>query len=742
MPVAIVGMHRSGTSMVAQLLGRCGIYLGEDGALLGPTADNRQGHWEHAGFHRLNEEILAELGGGWDMPPRVPTGWGEDIRLRGARTAAEALVESFDGREPWGWKDPRTSLTLPLWQELIPDLKLVWCLRHPLEVALSLQRRGMFSYANSLTLWRIYNERVMSGLEDGNWILTEYDAYFERPESELRRLLSHLEIPYSQSSITEAVAVPANGLRHSRFAPDALANASVAAEIVELYETLRSLASSAVASGVAPVSSTGHRGQRVVDERAVEVLAQRMEPEDGDGAPGPAQGHYTRQVRALAALIERRTAAGARVLVVSNGDPALVRLRGRSGSHFPQLSDGRPAGHHPASGLAAIAHLEALRAAGADYLALPECYAWWLDHYPELHRHLATRYQLVELDSESGRLFSLTAMQDWLCRCRNEVADVVAAARSQVGQSPTVVDWGSGLDLADVLPEASGFSWEPDAGYLPFADRSVDVVVAAAESGRRREVERVARIAGLLVPPRGEEPPDGVVRVQPPGAAELLADVSIVAVLGGAEGQNKRFLRSLSETLPERFEGEIVLVHPRPEASPPVEMFTGRWPARLQSSDPAGLLASIRQAAARCHGELMVVADAGALLLPGWLRPLVDTFRRTEDAGAVCSRCVGADGSLRAAGGSGRGDEATSLGEGLVDPGAAPHSFLQRVDFCTGGVLATRRRLLVELPAQERIPPQSLLEYCAALRRYGLSSYCQPGSVIVDVGDDSALQAA
>src|SRR5919197_2381254 len=55
MPVAIVGMHRSGTSLVAQVLAKAGLYLGRTDDLIPAGPDNPDGYWEHAGFHGLNE---------------------------------------------------------------------------------------------------------------------------------------------------------------------------------------------------------------------------------------------------------------------------------------------------------------------------------------------------------------------------------------------------------------------------------------------------------------------------------------------------------------------------------------------------------------------------------------------------------------------------------------------------------------------------------------------------------------
>jgi hypothetical protein len=86
--------------------------------------------------------------------------------------------------------------------------------------------------------------------------------------------------------------------------------------------------------------------------------------------------------------VARALPAGAHVLVVSRGDEEIVAFPGHRGGHFPQATGGAYAGHHPANSADAIAQLEALRAAGAEYLVVPATSAWWLEHYEELARHL------------------------------------------------------------------------------------------------------------------------------------------------------------------------------------------------------------------------------------------------------------------------------------------------------------------------------------------------------------------
>jgi hypothetical protein len=83
MPVCILGMHRSGTSMITRLLNLCGLYLGREEAMLPPSPeDNPDGYWENQSITDLNEEILASLGGSWSRPPEMPTGWSQHSHLK------------------------------------------------------------------------------------------------------------------------------------------------------------------------------------------------------------------------------------------------------------------------------------------------------------------------------------------------------------------------------------------------------------------------------------------------------------------------------------------------------------------------------------------------------------------------------------------------------------------------------------------------------------------------------------
>jgi glycosyltransferase involved in cell wall biosynthesis len=120
---------------------------------------------------------------------------------------------------------------------------------------------------------------------------------------------------------------------------------------------------------------------------------------------------YLDQVERVRAQVRATVPQGGRVLVMTRGDEALLRIGRRQGGHFPQSPTGFYAGHYPADGAAAVAHLEELRAAGAQYLAIPAEASWWLEHYRELRELLEREGELLAGDLEVARIYALPPKQ-------------------------------------------------------------------------------------------------------------------------------------------------------------------------------------------------------------------------------------------------------------------------------------------------------------------------------------------
>jgi len=151
----ILGMHRSATSLVAKGLSQV-IEMGPNGRQFNDQPD---GNYENLNFVRLNEKILEAAGGSWDDPPTEKAIINTSRKLK---KEAKDLVWAYNSKfDFWGWKDPRTCLTYPIFKPYLRNQIIITVFRDPLQVAESLKQRNGFSIENGLRLARIYNERIM-----------------------------------------------------------------------------------------------------------------------------------------------------------------------------------------------------------------------------------------------------------------------------------------------------------------------------------------------------------------------------------------------------------------------------------------------------------------------------------------------------------------------------------------------------------------------------------------------------
>ena len=111
--VIVLGMHRSGTSLLA---GICN-FLGADlGAELIPAAeDNPRGFWENREVVEFHDEVLKKLNRNWDSVLPVPKDWWQSADFVAEENRLSGLLDRlFSTDEIWAVKDPRLCLLLPL----------------------------------------------------------------------------------------------------------------------------------------------------------------------------------------------------------------------------------------------------------------------------------------------------------------------------------------------------------------------------------------------------------------------------------------------------------------------------------------------------------------------------------------------------------------------------------------------------------------------------------------------------
>lgn len=155
--VVILGMHRSGTSALAGVLSMLGINPGEC-LMRAQAVVNPKGFWEHAEIVELHEQLLEALDSSWDDVSALPDLWWAKEQLFPFKDRLIGIVQRDFGRSPlWLLKDPRVCRLLPLWLDILQDMKIkpyfVICLRDPYEVAASLQERDGIMGGEACLLW-------------------------------------------------------------------------------------------------------------------------------------------------------------------------------------------------------------------------------------------------------------------------------------------------------------------------------------------------------------------------------------------------------------------------------------------------------------------------------------------------------------------------------------------------------------------------------------------------------------
>ncbi len=159
--LVIAGMHRSGTSLLAALASEAGFDMG--GRLLAAGPGNPGGHFEDLDFLDLHDAALAARGA-------APFAVAPDFRFVPAAAelaAARELLRRRQAKPRWGFKDPRATLFLDFWAEVLPEARFLLLYRHPVAVVLSLLRRGLdldaiADPAAALRCWEIYNGRALA----------------------------------------------------------------------------------------------------------------------------------------------------------------------------------------------------------------------------------------------------------------------------------------------------------------------------------------------------------------------------------------------------------------------------------------------------------------------------------------------------------------------------------------------------------------------------------------------------
>jgi hypothetical protein len=223
--IAVLGMHRSGTSAITRGLAAMGVYLGND--FLDAQPENPTGYWEDRGIVELDERLLRTLGLAWDdAAPIAPQSFACRA-LRKLRHAAVRYVRrNFAQHALWGFKDPRTIRVLPFWQDVLGACRVddayLLVIRNPMSVAKSLFARQRMPLEAALRLWLAYSIPFFDRTAGKTMLVVDYDTLMLAPRRELDRIANGLEIAASRPQLAPEIERFSNEfldqrLRHTVF---------------------------------------------------------------------------------------------------------------------------------------------------------------------------------------------------------------------------------------------------------------------------------------------------------------------------------------------------------------------------------------------------------------------------------------------------------------------------------------------------------------------------------------------
>jgi hypothetical protein len=246
-PIIILGMHRSGTSMVVSLLREIGFFAGHK------LDENLESRF----FQRRNQWIMKRAGGSWDYPLPVKKLCQEVSLKEEAINLFKLSVSSrqfyaFTGSKsnllfnkrtelhsPWGWKDPRTIFTFDLWLPVFPSAKIIYITRNGVDVAKSLSSRERqlitngkrsviikpvalrlkgalhpfeshtsnstrcTSLTESFKLWEEYNNECLNVYESfsGDKLFVRYEDILEKPDIHLREIAAFCGLHFKNDKL-------------------------------------------------------------------------------------------------------------------------------------------------------------------------------------------------------------------------------------------------------------------------------------------------------------------------------------------------------------------------------------------------------------------------------------------------------------------------------------------------------------------------------------------------------------
>lgn len=205
--VVVLGMHRSGTSLVSKGLQTLGVDFGDH--LLPGGADNPLGFYEDIDIGSFNETVLYLLKLAShsikNYPSPIPN---QELFIK---HGSQLVNEKTKGKGLFGFKDPRTARNMSLWKEIFSALsnthvQIVLIVRNPISIAKSLYTRNKIDHIRSYYLWLQYYISALSNVGNFEIHFISYENLVQNPFIEMKNLGEKLGLewtPHLQERLKE-----------------------------------------------------------------------------------------------------------------------------------------------------------------------------------------------------------------------------------------------------------------------------------------------------------------------------------------------------------------------------------------------------------------------------------------------------------------------------------------------------------------------------------------------------------
>ncbi|GAB5411939.1 MAG: hypothetical protein ChlgKO_10530 [Chlamydiales bacterium] len=234
--IVVLGMHRSGSSIMTKSLELLGAELGDH--LLPPQLDNPLGFFEDIEIGMFNETALYLHGLASHSIKFFPSKLINEEKL--IEYGKRLLLKKLEGKKNFCFKDPRTARNFPLWRKVIDELPntdpyVIVIVRNPLSVAQSLYDRNGLDPIRSYYMWLLYYFSALYHSRGLPIHIIHYEELLLNPQTILQKVSRFAGLQMGEVD----AFIDSRYQHHSYTQQELKEEAHVPIQVVELYETLR-----------------------------------------------------------------------------------------------------------------------------------------------------------------------------------------------------------------------------------------------------------------------------------------------------------------------------------------------------------------------------------------------------------------------------------------------------------------------------------------------------------------------